>query len=140
MKRGREHRVPLTPAAMEILKAVRPLTGGEATALVFPGQTRRPMGPEALEMLRRRMGAGEYTTHGFRSSFRDWAGEATQAPREVAEACLAHEVGNSVERAYRRGDALAKRRDLLENWASYCNASTGNDAVASAGGQSRKVA
>ena len=120
MKRGREHRVPLTPAAMEILEAVRPLTGGEATALVFPGQTQRAMGPEALEMLRRRMGAGDYTTHGFRSSFRDWAGEATDAPREVAEECLAHTVGNSVERAYRRGDAIAKRRDLLCQWSSYC--------------------
>ncbi len=123
MKRGREHRVPLTLAAMAVLEAVRPLTGGEQTALVFPGQTLRPMGPEALEMLRRRMGAGDYTTHGFRSSFRDWAGEATQAPREIAEACLAHEVGNSVERAYRRGDALEKRRLLLEQWASYCGGS-----------------
>lgn len=120
MKRGREHRVPLTTAAMEILEAVRPLTGGEAAALVFPGQTRRPMGPEALEMLRRRMGAGDYTTHGFRSSFRDWAGEETNAPREIAEACLAHEVGSAVERAYRRADALEKRRALLLEWASFC--------------------
>ena len=120
MKRGREHRVPLTPAAIAVLEAVRPLTGGQPAALVFPGQTRRPMGPESLEMLRRRMGTGEYTTHGFRSSFRDWAGEETDAPREVAEGCLAHETGNAVERAYRRGDALAKRRELLEGWASYC--------------------
>ena len=121
MKRGREHRVPLTPAAIAVLEAVRPLTGGQPTALVFPGQTRRPMGPEALEMLRRRMGAGDYTTHGFRSSFRDWAGEATDAPREVAEGCLAHETGNAVERAYRRADALEKRRALLGQWATFCS-------------------
>lgn len=121
MKRGSAHRVPLTGAAMAVLEAVLPLTAGEPTALVFPGQTRRPMGPEALEMLRRRMGVGAYTTHGFRSSFRDWAGEATEAPREVAEACLAHEVGNAAERAYRRGDALEKRRFLLESWATFCD-------------------
>jgi integrase len=135
MKRGREHRVPLTTAALEILEAVRPLTGGEPTALLFPGHTKRPMGPEALEMLRRRMGAGEYTTHGFRSSFRDWAGEATDAPREVAEGCLAHETGNAVERAYRRADALEKRRSLLQSWANFCEApempnSVGNRALA----------
>ncbi len=120
MKRSKEHRVPLSDAALIVLEAVRPLAGGNSEALVFPGQTCRPMGPEALEMLRRRMGAGQYTTHGFRSSFRDWVGEATTAPREIAEACLAHEVGNEVERAYRRGDALEKRRVLLGQWADYC--------------------
>lgn len=60
------------------------------------------------------------TTHGFRSSFRDWVGEATNFPREVAELSLAHRVGNSAERAYRRGDALEKRRALMESWADYC--------------------
>ena len=129
MKRGRQHRVPLTPAAIAILEAVRPLTGGQPAALIFPGQTRRPMGPEALEMLRRRMGAGHYTTHGFRSSFRDWAGEATDAPREVAEGCLAHETGNAVERAYRRADALEKRRELLSRWAAFCSPCTASSTV-----------
>lgn len=120
MKGGREHRVPLTPATLAILEAVRPLTGGMKAALVFPGRTRRPMGPEALEMLRRRMGAGDYTTHGFRSSFRDWVAEMTEAPREVAEGCLAHRVGSDVELAYRRSDTLKKRRALMLSWAAHC--------------------
>ncbi len=123
MKRGKEHRVPLSNDALKVLEAVRPLAEGNAEALVFPGQTCRPMGPEALEMLRRRMGAGQYTTHGFRSSFRDWAGEATDVPREIAEACLAHQVGSAVELAYRRSDALQKRRHLMQNWARHCRSS-----------------
>jgi len=74
----------------------------------------------AMDMVLRRMGV-EVTVHGFRSSFRDWAGEMTNAPREVAEAALAHTVGNSAELAYRRGDALEKRRSLMEDWATYCS-------------------
>ena len=67
----------------------------------------------------RRLGADAFTVHGFRSSFRDWAGECTTFPREVAEAALAHLVGDETERAYRRGDALAKRRRLMDAWAAY---------------------
>jgi integrase len=74
----------------------------------------------AMEMLLRRLTAKQCTVHGFRSTFRDWAGECTQYPREIAEAALAHAVGNETERAYRRGDAFARRRDLMEAWASYC--------------------
>ena len=70
-------------------------------------------------MVMRRTGAGEFTVHGFRSAFRDWAGERTNFPREVAEAALAHVVGNETERAYRRGDALEKRRALMEAWAKF---------------------
>jgi integrase len=74
----------------------------------------------ALEMLLRRLGVTAATPHGFRSSFRDWAGNETSFPREVAEAALAHAVGDQTEQAYRRGDALAKRRSLMEAWAAYC--------------------
>jgi len=72
-----------------------------------------------MKMVLRRMKVTDATVHGFRSSFRDWAGEATAFPREVAEAALAHTVGDQTERAYRRGDALEKRRKLMEAWAEY---------------------
>ena len=74
----------------------------------------------ALTMVMRRTGFGHFTVHGFRSAFRDWAGERTNFPREVAEAALAHVVGDATERAYRRGDALEKRRALMEAWAGFC--------------------
>jgi len=74
----------------------------------------------SMEMCLRRMGLSHYTVHGFRSSFRDWVGEATNFPREVAEMALAHVVGSAVERAYRRGDAFEKRRALMSEWASFC--------------------
>ena len=74
----------------------------------------------ALAMMLRQCGRKDVTVHGFRSAFRDWAAEETQAPREIAEAALAHAVGDAIERAYRRGDALAKRRILMEEWAAYC--------------------
>jgi integrase len=73
----------------------------------------------AMVMVMRRMGV-DVTIHGFRGSFRDWAGEATDTPREVAEAALAHTIGNAAELAYRRGDALQKRRILTEAWADFC--------------------
>ena len=73
----------------------------------------------ALAMAMRRLGAGQFTVHGFRSAFRDWAGDETQFAREVAEAALAHAVGDETERAYRRGDALAKRRELMDAWADW---------------------
>jgi integrase len=117
MKARRGHRVPLSPRAIEILGEM-----GKArqSDFVFPGtRPKRPLSNMATEMLLRRMKAGDITTHGFRSSFRDWAGELTSFPREVAEAALAHSVGDNTERAYRRGDALAKRRALMEAWAAY---------------------
>jgi len=120
MKGRAEHRVPLTEAVLSILEKVKPLSGGGHDDLVFPSLKGKPLSLNALEKVRERMGIGEATTHGFRSSFRDWAGECTSAPREVAEGCLAHQIGNAVERAYRRGDALAKRRSLLDEWAAYC--------------------
>ena len=118
MKAGREHRVPLPGRAIEILAELEGLRGlGD---YVFPGaRSGRPLSNMAFDKLMERMGIKGVTAHGFRSSFRDWAGEATSFPREVAEAALAHVVGDQTERAYRRGDALEKRRALMDIWAGY---------------------
>lgn len=78
----------------------------------------------ALEMVLRRMKIENATVHGFRSSFRDWAGECTSFPRELAETALAHVIGDKAEQAYRRGDALEKRRVLMDSWALYCQNTT----------------
>jgi integrase len=80
-------------------------------------------------MLLRRMGRPNITVHGFRSSFRDWAGDETHFPREVAEAALAHVIGDEAEQAYRRGDALAKRRALMQAWADYIENRTADNIV-----------
>lgn len=117
MKAGREHRVPLSARAVEILRQMEQARFSE---FVFPGLKRnRPLSVMALDRVLRRMKV-DVTVHGFRSAFRDWAGERTYFPREVAEAALAHLVGDAVERAYRRGDALEKRRLLMEDWARFC--------------------
>jgi integrase len=122
MKAGRTHRVPLTLEALRILDIAAQLrTDDSSNALVFPSRKPgKPMSGMAMKMLLRRMGFDAITVHGFRSSFRDWAGERTQFPREIAEAALAHVVGDETERAYRRGDALEKRRELMEAWAAFC--------------------
>ena len=124
MKALKEHRVPLTARAIEILQRVgEPVVGD----LVFPGgKPGRPLSDMAFVALFNRMGVSAITTHGFRSTFRDWAGEATNFPRELAEAALAQTVGDKVERAYRRGDALERRRLLMEAWTAYCEAQGGN--------------
>ncbi|OLP52604.1 integrase [Rhizobium rhizosphaerae] len=128
MKAGREHRVPLTARAIEILTELSALNAGPDT-YVFPGQREgRPLSVMAMDMLLRRMNV-DFTVHGFRSSFRDWAGEETAFPREVAEAALAHVVGDQTERAYRRGDALEKRRKLMVAWANYCEPRKGGNVV-----------
>ncbi len=89
---------------------------------MFPGEKRgKPLSNMAMLMLLRRLKTANLTVHGFRSSFRDWCGDETSFPREVAEAALAHKVGNEVERAYRRSDALEKRRKLMQAWADYCS-------------------
>lgn len=123
MKARNPHRVPLNNEAIEILRYLLPMGNGQAESLVFPGSygsPPRPLSLSAFDALRERMGVSGCTTHGFRSSFRDWAGEATSAPREVAEACLAHSVGSAVEAAYRRGDALQKRKELMGLWGDFC--------------------
>lgn len=118
MKAGREHRVPLSGRTLDILNRAKELGGG--SSLVFPGRSgTRPLSNMVFLMALRRMGAS-ITAHGFRSSFRDWAAEATSLPREVAEMALAHMIENRVEAAYRRGDLLTKRRELMEQWATFC--------------------
>jgi integrase len=117
MKAGREHRVPLSARAIAILKDVAEVRHNE---FVFPGiKQGRSLWRAAPERLLRRLNV-DVTSHGFRSSFRDWAAEATNFPREAAELALAHAVGDSVERAYQRGDLLEKRRKLMEAWAAFC--------------------
>jgi integrase len=120
MKAGKVHRVPLSGKALKLLKT---LSETKASEFVFPGQRpKRPLSSSAMDMLMRRMKADQFTVHGFRSAFRDWVGDETQFPREIAEAALAHRVGDETERAYRRSDALDKRRKLMDAWAAFCNA------------------
>ncbi len=130
MKAGREHRVPLSPGAIEVLgRAIPPDTKPDPTKHIFPGARKgASLSVMALDMVMRRM-KEDVTVHGFRSSFRDWAGEETSFPREVAEAALAHTVGNAVEQAYRRGDALEKRRKLMEAWADYLAGSSATNVI-----------
>ena len=88
---------------------------------MFPGQKPgKPLSNMAMLALLRRMGRGDLTAHGFRSTFRDWCAETTNYPREVAEAALAHTLGDKVEAAYRRGDLMEKRRRLMADWAAFC--------------------
>ena len=120
MKAGREHRIPLTPAMLKVLERLKPFR--RQCDFLFPGQREvRPLSYMSMTMALRRMKRGEATVHGFRSTFRDWCGEETHFPREIAEQALAHVVGSAVERAYRRGDALEKRRQLMEAWSRYCD-------------------
>jgi integrase len=118
MKAGREHRVPLSGRAVQLLRELHKARSGD---FVFPGQARKkPLSNMAMEMVLRRMKLENVTVHGFRSSFRDWAGNVSNFPREVVETALAHVIGDKAEQAYRRSDALEKRRRLMEAWASYC--------------------
>ena len=120
MKAGKPHVVPLSARAMAILREAEKFGG---TGFIFPGQrSGRPLSNMAFAALLRRMKVEDATAHGFRSSFRDWCGECTSYPREVAEAALAHAIPNKVEAAYRRKNALEKRCKLMEAWSSYCDA------------------
>ena len=119
MKGNREHRVPLTPRCIAILEEMKAVRQGP---YVFPGRTGdAPLWINALGYVLQQLGRDGVTAHGFRSSFRDWAGERTAFPREVAEQALAHQTGNYVELAYRRADALEKRRKLMAAWSDYCS-------------------
>jgi integrase len=118
MKSGLPHRVPLSDAAVRVLRVMAQLRQNN---LIFPGaKAGRPVSETALLLLLARMGHGDITVHGFRSSFRDWAAEQTNFPREVAEMALAHAVGDETEAAYMRTDLLEKRKRLMAAWADYC--------------------
>lgn len=117
MKAEREHRVPLSGHALNILDYMASVRTND---YVFPG-TKKGLSNMAMLTLLRRMDRADVTVHGFRSSFRDWAAESTAYPSEVVEMALAHAIKNQVEAAYRRGDLLVKRSKLMEDWARYCN-------------------
>lgn len=123
MKAGREHRVPLSRQAMEILNAIPRVAG---TPYIFPGaRAGRPLSNMAMVTMMRKMGfgsggeRGDYVPHGFRSTFRDWAGEVSSYPSDVAEMALAHTIKNKVEAAYRRGDLFEKRMRMMQDWADF---------------------
>jgi integrase len=116
MKSGKEHRVPLSSAAIDILDQMQKIRSDE---FVFPGRTGRGIGHSSLLKLLARMGHGDLTAHGFRSTFADWCSERTNFPAEVREMALAHAVGDKVEAAYRRGDLFQKRRQLMDAWGQY---------------------
>ena len=134
MKAGKEHRVPLSSAALDVLRRSPRIAGSK---LIWPGNGGKAMSDMTLAALIKKMQAGAEKAgqagwrdrasgrmavpHGFRSTFRDWAAEMTDYPRDMAEIALAHTVGSDVERAYRRGDMMEKRRALMEDWASYLN-------------------
>jgi integrase len=116
MKTGSDHRVPLTDEMLSILEPLKDMQ----SEVVFEGQKRhKPLSNMSMLMLLRRMSIEGVTVHGFRSTFRDWASEVANAPREVAELSLAHQVGTDVERAYARSDLLDKRRILMERWSWF---------------------
>jgi integrase len=137
MKGGRDHRVPLSDRVLAVLAEMEAV--GESD-FVFAGLKRgRHLTNAALQESLSRTGRRDCTVHGFRSTFRDWAGNETSFPREIAEAALAHVVGDSTEQAYRRSDALERRRALMSAWASYCGEPIGERGKVIALGANKKV-
>jgi integrase len=131
-KPEREHRVPLSNRASAIIKEMQSLQAADeqydGTALVFPDARRgTPLANDAMLRVLALMGRDDLTVHGLRSTFRDWAAERTNFPREAAEMALAHAVGDATELAYRRGDLFEKRKRLMEAWATYCGAAPKQD-------------
>jgi len=116
MKGGREHRVPLAPPAVKLLRS---LPGGTAGDLVFPAPRGGKLSDMTLTAVLRRMQVPA-VPHGFRSTFRDWTSENTSYPNEICEMALAHAIGDKVEAAYRRGDLFEKRRQMMNDWAAFC--------------------
>ena len=115
MKAGREHRVPLTDAALALVDS-----DPAESKYLFPSPSGYTLSNMAMLQLLRGLRDDGSTVHGFRSSFRDWAAEQTDYPREVVEACLAHALGDDAELAYKRTDFPEKRRDVMEGWALHC--------------------
>jgi integrase len=128
MKARKEHRVPLSKRALAIIKE---LAAARTSKFVFPGQRRgRPLSGNSMLNLLERMGRrGALTPHGFRSAFSDWASEVSPYPSELRESVLAHAIGNKAEAAYRRGDALEKRRAMMEAWAQWCEPKTAGNVI-----------
>ena len=122
IKAGKEHRVPLSERALVLLREMQSLRAAdEPSPYVFPGGRRnKPLSENAMLAVLKRMGRAGLTVHGFRSTFRDWAAERTNYPREVCEMALAHTVGDKVEAAYRRGDLFEKRKRLMADWSKFC--------------------
>jgi integrase len=117
MKAGKEHRVPLSDTAVALLEALPRIAG---TDTVFSSPRGGVLSDMSLTAVLRRMKRGDLTVHGFRSTFRDWAGETTAFPREVIEHALAHQLKDKAEAAYQRGDLLTKRARLMQAWAGHC--------------------
>ncbi|MBL6864049.1 MAG: tyrosine-type recombinase/integrase [Rhodospirillales bacterium] len=122
MKADREHRVPLSDRAINVLVKMQVVA---VSNYIFPsGQSNKPLSNMAFLQQLKRMNRNDLTVHGFRSTFRDWAAERTAYPGEMAEMALAHSVGNKVEAAYRRGDMFEKRRNMMNAWAEFCSRNT----------------
>lgn len=117
MKAGKEHRIPLADESVQLLTKLPRIVGNE---FLFPSIKGGQLSDMALTAILRHMDRGDLTQHGFRSTFRDWAGETTSYPREVIEHALAHQLKDKAEAAYQRGDLLEKRCDLMADWARYC--------------------
>jgi integrase len=127
MKAGREHVVPLSDAALAVLTAT---PEADRAGLVFSGtNAAKPLSDMSLTAVLRRMERADITVHGFRSTFREWAGETTGHPREVIEHALAHQLADKAEAAYQRGSLLPKRRKLMDDWSGYVNGNAGTNVV-----------
>lgn len=122
MKAGKEHRIPLSAEAVSLLKAMPQIVGSDH---VFPAPRGGSLSDMSLTGVLKRMKRGDLTQHGFRSTFRDWAGETTTYPREVIEHALAHQLADKAEAAYQRGDLLVKRAGLMQDWGTFCTKSKG---------------
>ena len=137
MKGHREHRVPLSVPALATVRALAELrTGHDGSDPVFTGLKGSPLSNMAMTSVLRRMDRADITVHGFRSSFRDWAAESTAYAADVAEAALAHTLGNKTQAAYQRGDLFEKRRRMMEDWAVFCGRPGTMAAVATIRGKS----
>jgi integrase len=137
MKAAREHRVPLSDSALAVIKKLFDSRTGDFVFSSPRGQ--RPLSHVAMAKVMRRLDVEQATVHGFRSAFRDWAGNETHFPREVAEAALSHVIGDKAEQAYRRGDALEKRQALMIAWAAYCEPKSISNVIRLKGGGLKDV-
>lgn len=117
MKAGKEHRIPLSDEAIALIKNISQVSDSQ---YIFPAPRNGQLSDMSLTGVLRRMDFGHITQHGFRSSFRDWAGETTHYPREVIEHALAHQLADKAEAAYQCGDLVEKRSKLMADWAQFC--------------------